>query len=136
MLDTTANAPRDDDATETMTEIMRHAFWTIAYHETELPKAHRKAANTNAILQRAGLLIELAEARKAVEAMDNEEDAKNVQQFAAALLVDAADSIDYHEKNIIVGHTKLAHAKAMMRRCGLDLPLANIEAKARERARA
>ena len=133
MLDTTPNAAGIDAI---VSDVLRQAFWSIAYHEAELPKAHRKIANTNALLQRANLLLELTEARKIVDAMDDEEDARNVQQFAASLLIDAAESVRYHETNQTIGHTKLAHAKALMRRCGLDLPLHDLEAKARERANA
>jgi multidrug resistance efflux pump len=125
-----AAAPDDDVAV--MREILRQAFWDLAYHEAQLPKAHRNMANRRALLERAGMVIELRQAQETFDAVEEEGDIKDANQYAAWLLADAAQTIAYHEKELTRAHIKLANAKALMRRANLDLPLADIEAKAHE----
>jgi hypothetical protein len=89
-------------------------------------------ANRRALLERAGMVIELRQAQETFDAVEEEGDIKDANQYAAWLLADAAQTIAYHEKELTRAHIKLANAKALMRRANLDLPLADIEAKAHE----
>jgi hypothetical protein len=123
----------NDAAVSLLRKILADAFWRIVYHEAELTNAHRKVAVVSAFLERAGMPIDLKDARKVYDAMEDPDEPRDVHEFAAALLVEAENGIEHHETNLADSHTTLAHAKALMQRAKLNLSLADIEATARAR---
>jgi len=90
----------NDAAVSLLRKILADAFWHIAYHEAELPNAHRKAAVVSAFLERAGMPIDLKDARKVYDAMEDPDEPRDVHEFAAALLVEAENGIEHHETNL------------------------------------
>lgn len=106
--------PQVVDAISFVSDVVRSAYWSVAYHQDALKPAYAK-------LKWARELALRVEADPDVERADTDEDGEviryqNLSQFVMEIVNDAENTLGQHETALVSAHNELAYVLTMLAR--------------------
>lgn len=119
-----------DPAITFVRDLIARKWWSVVYHECQLPKAYAKLRLVRELLTRAGFDEDRLPAMNDDE--DESDEMTDLAQMVAAILSDRRGTVAHHEQELRKAHAELALCKIMLARGNYtEIDLDALEADAR-----